>query len=391
MIAIFCSATSVSAQKITADNVALTKFEKSIEQGNYSTIERDLLNYAIAHPNDAKAFELLARLRFGQNRLNQAKSLYQKALSLDPNLTSAEIDLAVVNFQTGNAGQAVSDLSEISGKDISNDALRIKLANAFALVGNCQNAIATVEKLSIKYKNDDALPLRADCYIRTGEKGKIDLLIPLAKNLIEKNPAIAVEFAEKLTYGAMYKESADVLRLVIKSSKNNAAALILLAKSEIYLKDLPNAKVHLEQAAKIKPDSSDLFFIQSLLESEKGNFSEAMDLLEKSIAVNPNSTTVLSQFVITAMRANQAGKAAKIAEKLVGINPDEPEFVYLYGASSLQSNNLQTAETALNRFAELRPNDSRGCLALGLNSRGAARKNRRCTPPTPALCGNKSE
>src|SRR5688500_7417366 len=106
---IFCAANSAPAQKITAvDKNALAKFEKSIEQGNFSAIERDLLNYAINNPQDAKGFELLARLRFAQNRLNEAKSLYQKALSLDAALLSARINLAVINFQTGNPEQAVA-------------------------------------------------------------------------------------------------------------------------------------------------------------------------------------------------------------------------------------------------------------------------------------------
>src|SRR5829696_2295001 len=107
---IFCVADISPAQKTAVKKNALGKFEKSIEEGNFAEIERDLLNYAIANPTDAKGFELLARLRFYQTRLNEAKSLYQKVLSLDPNSTSAKINLAVINFQTGDAAQAVADL-----------------------------------------------------------------------------------------------------------------------------------------------------------------------------------------------------------------------------------------------------------------------------------------
>ena len=363
---IFGVADVVSAQKIQTDKTALTKFEKSIEQGKYAEIERDLLNYVIANPTDAKGFELLAELRFAQDRLNEAKSLYQKTLSLDPNLTTAKISLAVVNFQTGNTGQALSALNEISGEEVSNDAVRLKLAQTFALVGDCQKALSAVEKLAVRTKNADALPLRALCYAQLGDKQAVGSLILPAKNLVKQTPAITLKFAEVLINAAMFQESADVLRSVVKLFPKNADALILLAKAEIYLNDTAPAKIHLDQAAKINPESPNLPYVKSLLESRRGNTAEALDLLEKSLKENPNSTELLRQIVIAAMRANQTGKAAKTAERLLELKPDEPEFLYLYGAASLQNNKLAAAESSLTKFLEMRPADSLGCLALGL-------------------------
>lgn len=363
---ILCAANFSSAQKIQPDKTALTKFEKSIEQGKYAEIERDLLNYVIAHPTDAQGFEMLAKLRFAQSRLNEAKSLYQKSLSLDPNLTTAKINLALVNFQTSSTEQALAVLNEISDHEVSNDALRFKLAQTFAFVGDCQRALSNVEKLTAKIKNTDALPLRALCYEQLGDKQKVGALILPAKNLVKQTPAIAVNFAEILINAAMFQESADVLRSVVKLFPKNADALILLAKSEIYLNDTATAKTHLEQAAKINSESTNLLYVKSLLESRRGNSTEALNLLEKSLAVNPNSTEILRQIVIAAMRANQTEKAAKTAEKLLELKPDKPEFLYLYGVASLQNNKLAAAESSLTKFLEMRPADSLGCLALGL-------------------------
>src|SRR5687767_14584959 len=230
---IFCAANFVSAQKTPVDKNALAKFDKSIEQGNLAAIERDLLNYVINNPNDAKGFELLAKLRFAQNRLNEAKSLYQKALLLDGALISAKINLAVINFQTGNTEPAVADLIEISVKEITDDALRINLAQAFAFIGDCQKALTTVEHLAVNVKNSDVLPVRAVCYLKTGDDQKLNSLMPLAKNLIKQNPAIPVKFGEILSNAAKYKESGDILRAVVSAAPQHAKVLILLARSEI--------------------------------------------------------------------------------------------------------------------------------------------------------------
>src|SRR5262245_57668952 len=121
---IFCAAANLPAQKTTVDKNPLAKFEKAIDEDDYASVERELLNYAIQNPADARGFELLARMRFKQNRFGEAKSLYQKVLALDPNFTSAKINLAVINFQTGNPQQAILALDAITDKDLADDAVR---------------------------------------------------------------------------------------------------------------------------------------------------------------------------------------------------------------------------------------------------------------------------
>src|SRR5215204_1958345 len=340
LLILFAAALSL-AQKPPVDKNPLTKFEKAIEQGDYAAVERELLNYAIQNPKDSKGFELLARMRFGQNRLNEAKSLYQKVLLLDPASTAAKINLAVINFQAGNPSAALAALGEITDREISDDALRLKLAQAFALVGDCPKALAAVEKLGLKAKNSDALPLRAECYFKARENEKINSLLPLGNNLARQNPAVAVKFADVLTGGAMFKQSADILRALLKVFPQNADALVLLAKAEIYLKDYTNAKNHLALASKIKASSPDLFFVQGLFESEQGKNAEALPLLEKALAAAPDSVPFLRQYVISAIRSSENGKAVKAAERLVQLNPSEPEFLYLHGAAALQNNNLK--------------------------------------------------
>lgn len=343
----------------------LVRFEKSIEEGNL-TIEKDLFQYVIANPKDANGFLLLSKLRLKQNRLNEAKSLSQKALSLDSNLLSAKLNLASIHYKLGEIEQSRSILNSISDTEIKGDSTRLMLAQNLAKMGDCPRAINLVDKLALKIKNTEALPLRAKCYSEKDDKKDYFSLIPLAFSIVKTNPEIAVNFAEILTQGGMKKNAVELLRLVVTSHPKNVEALLLLAKSEIYLKDLAKAKLHLAQAEKLSPNSTELFFVKSLLESEQGESQKAFDLLEKSLAINPNDVQILGQFVIIAMRANYPSKAVRAAEKLLQIQPDNLDFLYLYGAASLQNKNLAVAENSLVKFMENRPNDSRGCVALGL-------------------------
>jgi tetratricopeptide (TPR) repeat protein len=350
---------------IAAQN-SLVRFEKSIEAGQTAEVEKDLFNYVIANPKDAKGFALLAKMRLKQNRLNEAKSLVNKALTIDPKSLSAKLTLAATYYQLGEIEQSRAILDGISVNEISDDSIRLNIAQTYAQIGDCVKALILAEKMTAKIKNGDALPFRAACYLESSDKKNFASLIPSAKLSAKQNPAIAVKFAEVLSKAAMHKETADLLRLVIVSTPKNTDALLLLAKSEIYLKDFANAKIHLAQAEKIEPNSGKMLFVKSFLESEQGNSAQSLELLEKSLAENPNNTEVLAQFILTAMRANQSGKAVRAAQSLLNLQPENPEYLYLFGAASLQNNNLQTAESSLKKFLEARPNDSRGCVALGL-------------------------
>lgn len=359
--AVFC----VFAQKQQQDK-QLTVFEKSIDEGKLSEIEKELFNYVVANPQDAAGFSLLAKLRLKQDRLNEAKALSQKALSINPNFVPAKINLAVTFFQIGDAGDAMAALSGISETDVTDNNIRLNLAWAYVLLGDCANAQSTINKLPLKAKNSDALSLRAKCYLETGNKKNVVSLIPLAKMSIRQNLVSALSFAEVISKSAMHKEAAEVLRLVVATSPKNTKALLLLTRSEIYLKNYAGARVHLAWAEKIQPESAELLFAKAFLESEQGNNTQALNLLEKSLALNPDNQETLILFVFVAIRASQSGKAVRAAERLLNSQPENPDYLYLHGAASLQNNSLAAAERSLTKFMEMRPQDSRGCVALGL-------------------------
>ena len=357
---IFCVASAVAAQ------TALLRFEKSIDEGNYAAIEKDLFNYVVANPKDARGFLLLAKVRLKQNRLTEAKSLSQKALTLDPNLLPAKVNLALAHFQAGETETARLVLSNISDAEIVDNAVRLILAQTSAQVGDCVRALELAEKLPPRTKNGEALAFRADCYLKTGDRKNFDSLMPFAKALVKQDPKTVVAFAEVLSRSGMHKETVELLLPSIAAPTKNPEALVLLAKSEIYLKDFANAKIHLAEAEKLKASSPEFLFVKALLENETGNPKQALELLEKASVERPNDIQILGQLAVAALRARYASKAVRAAARLLEIEPDNLDFLYLYGAASLQNNNLAQAETALTKFLENRPDDAKACVALGL-------------------------
>jgi tetratricopeptide (TPR) repeat protein len=353
---------SISAQ----NGKTLVAFDTNIEAGKIAETEPDLFKYVIANPKDATGFSLLAKLRFKQGRFNEAKALANRALRLDSKLLSAKTTLCESHIQTHGFDEARSVLDTISTSEIKDISTILKLAKIYANIGNCPKALSITDKLTINLKNTTALPLRGECFLLTKDVKNFTLSITTAKGLTKSNSPLAVEFAGILSKAKLDKETVDLLRLAIASSPTNAIALLLLAKSEVFLKDLVNAKIHLTKAEKLDSNSAELAFVKSLVESEQNDNKKALELLAISLTANPNNTEYLSQYVLVAMRAGIPANAVRGAERLLELQPENLDFIYLYGAAALQNNNLTSAEAALNKFFEARPNDARGCLALGL-------------------------
>lgn len=356
----------VFAQKKTPQKDVLTAYEKNIEQGKLAETERPLLDFALADPQNLRALELVGRLRFRQNRIEEAKALYARVLTLDPNFTAAKINYGIILAQNGQFDDARQILNGIKDSELKDTTARLNFAQVLTLIGDIPKALETAEKLPLNIKNSDALPVFAVCYLELGDKVKFDALIPSAKKIVPTKTTISLKFAEILLNAKQNPQAVELLRAVTIAAPKNVKALILLGKAEIYAGDFANAKKHLAQAEALQPKSAEVFFLQAMLENSQGNSTASFDLLEKAVSLEPNSKTLLSQFVVAAMRGNKAQKAVEAAEKLLTINPNNPDFLYLFGAASLQNGNLDKAQKSLETLMQIRPNDSRGCLALGL-------------------------
>jgi len=354
------------AQNKPADNSALAAFEKSLEQGKINEIERPLLNYAIANPNNPKALELLARVRVRQGRLEEAKGLYQRVLTLNPNLAAAKIAVGRIAYALGQKEEARKILNEIEPTSSLPPPVQLNLAAALFLAGELQKALALTDKLPIRIKNNEALPLTAAIYLETGEAQKLNGLIPLMKKASATNPVLAVQCAEILQNAGMMKDAADLLSSALATAPNNAKILVSLGRLEVFAREFVKAREHLKRAAALETRSAEVLSAQALLENASGNTNAALELLSQARQIAPNSAIVLADFVVLAMRAGKTQSAVETAATLLAMQPENPEFQYLFGAASLQNGNLSAAQENLERFMQKRPGDSRGCLALGL-------------------------
>ena len=356
----------VFAQVKAPEADQLSVFEKNIEAGKLNETEQPLVQFALGNPQNARALELVGRLRFRQGRLDEALALYKKVLVLDPRSFAAKVGYATVLVTAGQAETARKILTEIDESKFADPMVLLDLAQAMTLVGEYQRSLSVIARLPVSVQAGDALPIRAVCYLQLGDIAAFEALIPLAKRLVTAKPIATVRFVDLLISTGRRKEAVDLLRSLAAAFPKNARILVRLAKTEIVDKDFSQARVHLSRAADFDPRLAEVWSTRAALETAEGNPQLALRSLDKALTLAPNSMDIVSQIVVAAMTANQPRKAVDAAEKLIKSDPDNPDYLYLHGAASLQNGNLSNAKTSLERFTAARPTDSRGCVALGL-------------------------
>jgi tetratricopeptide (TPR) repeat protein len=357
---------TASAQAPGRDASELERIRQIVEQGRAEEAERPLLAYAVSHPRDARALELLARLRQRQGRLEEAEALYRRVLALDATLIEAKVNLGGVLLAQGRAKEGRLLLDEAAASAPTDARVVLGLARALLLAGDYARSRALVQRLPPAVRNAEALPLLAASSLGLGEPQKITALLPAMRRASARSPLLAVECAEVLRRAGMRAQAANLLKLALASVPRDAGVLLALGQLETEAREFAAARRYLEEAAVLAPESAEIFVALVALEEAQGNASAALAAAEKARALAPDSQRILALYVVSAMRAERPHEAAGAAAALLSLNPDEPEFVYLSGASSLQAGNLAAAEKALVRYKELRPMDARGCFALGM-------------------------
>lgn len=358
------AAASVGAQT-SRFNAELDAYERSIDQGRFTDIEGPLIDFVMRNRSVARGFELLGRLRSLQGRWEEARSLSKRALSLDASLIQTKLDLAQIELRLGHAESGLTLLNEITASQLST-ANRLKLAQAYAFFGRFRDVLRTISALPPKIRNRDALSLRVLSHLELGEDDQVKTLVAgIAKSAV-RSPAIAVKVGEALVATRFNKEAKLLLRPVAGAGPKALDVHLLLARAELFSRNFTEAKKHLAKASAISPGSSEVVFVRAVLLSEQNENEAALDLLEKALTSALDPVPILRQIAMVAMRANRPSRAVDAARMLLQMRADVPEFIYLYGVATLQSGRLVEAEGYLTRYAEVRPQDTRGCVALGL-------------------------
>jgi Flp pilus assembly protein TadD len=297
-------------------NRLLTAAQDAVNKQDYASAAQDYQAYLAKKPDDAVVHYDLGYAYTALQKPADAKSEYEKAIALDPQMASAYQNLGVTLITTDPAA-AIAPLQHAA--ELMPEDARTKWLLGIALEATKKDALAIEQyqaAAKLDAKNVEIRNSLGFALLRAGRTGDAEAAFREALSL---QPAgAAADQAHK-----------GLLQALLAEKKNDEAATEL----GVYLAAHPgDAAMQLERA--------------SLL-ADAGKDDDALAELDKAAAAGPESLRALKLRALIYFRTKQYDNAVPVLVKAIALAPQDPDLAAELGHAYLEKKDYPNAVNAL--------------------------------------------
>ncbi len=284
-----------------------------------------LIKKAISIDEKAEYDDFLGVLYHLKGDDRAAAEQFKKALKVNPDLKSAQLDLALVS-RTGESLSAAITLLEQQLKSCSNDSCAdaaLKLSIVYYHSKMTDKAIQVLLSIKENDKNETAYRHLAIYYKDIHDWNKaISALETAAKNLVLE-PQTEYELAESYLFAGMYQKAIDrFTSLIPRWGLNPWRLYYQIGYAYLEQNELNKAKEYFEKSLKSKPDNAASRGLLAFVENRLGNFSGARQLWEKNLNDDPNNASLWINMGLSYERDGKFTEALEYYKKAAMLKND---------------------------------------------------------------------
>ena len=364
--------------KLTGDspNVKRQLGMSLVDAGEFQEAIQVLEDLVEESPEDSVALTQLGRARLGAQQTTKAIENFKSALQQNPNNLEAEFYLGTCYERSGNPAEAAKIFAGLLEKtksptgdhaedQKSNRAVfQQHLASAYQEMGENEKAIALYEAMV----KESPEPKSYQMFLLINAyrvNRQLDKALALAKQQYDANPKdaqIALVYARSLSDSGKTNQGAEILQKMLQADPSNLDIYVNL--SQIYLQGKRYSEaekiIHRAQGLESLRDSDTerlKFQLAALYERQK-EFDKAESLFKEILKANPENAGALNYIgYMLADRGVRLQEAVEFVEKALALEPNNGAYLDSLGWAFFKLNDVGQAEKYLLKAVAIVKND----------------------------------
>jgi tetratricopeptide (TPR) repeat protein len=319
----------------TASPVKLTAAENMFEQGQAESAQEAVDDILKNTPDSAAAHTLRGRILIEQQQYGQARQAFEKAVSLDPQLSNAWFGLGVVSQSSDDHTQALEFYQKALEQNLNHTQTILAVVNTLEILNRRQEAAQLLDdKIAVNPSNTELLCAAADLANRLQQSDKAVSLYRRAATIQPKN--VQILHALAMTYVAVgnWNNAADTFERL--------PALVGEDQQEEYLYRIADSSLN------------------------AGRYRRALECFDKLSVTRRNDFQVWLGMAISSLGVSDSSRAKICAQKALSFNSDCVEAQMVGGCADYLSGKPMMA---LGTFMPLMNHEKFGGFASFMASR----------------------
>jgi Flp pilus assembly protein TadD len=328
------------------------------------------------NPADTEAMNELGVATMQQGNADEAIALYLRALEIAPNKAETHINLGVALLQKGEPEKAANHFQHAAQIEPKNAKARLDLASAYAQEGQWADAAAQYLRAA-EIEPDDAQSRYGlgSALERAGRGGEAMAQFRKALEIDDQHSGAHFRLAVGLMGEGKSGDAVAHLRRAIEINPGFAEARDMLGNALMQDGRIDEASSSIMAALALKPCDAQIQNDAGAVLARKGSLDEAIAHFRRAIEIDPAVATARVNLANLLLQRGQAADAAAEYAKALDIDPDDAHVRNNFGIALVRAGRMPEAEAQFRRALEIDPgySDARRNLSIVLKQSPDAR------------------
>lgn len=262
--------------------------------GNLDLAETYVRN-ALRRDERPEYLDLLGVILYSKGKKDEAAAAFKKALALDPDLRSAQLNLALVSQSKEDLERTAEELERDRADCRSKcQDVALRLSVIYYTLGNVDKAAHELETLPDGEKNERIFRHLALYFRDLHEWNKAISTLEKAKTFFVMDQQTEYELAEDYLFSGDNRKAVDALNeLLGKWDQNPWRIYYQLGYAYMEMKEFAKAKSALQSSLKKKPDNLAAQGLIAFILNAEGEVGQARAIWEKTLKEDPSNVSLL--------------------------------------------------------------------------------------------------